>query len=181
MRCGCWMGDESRLRRSAWGWRGGPWMRRLSMRRSGRQFGKAISEFQAIQFKLATMATELDAAWLLTMRAARMKDAGKNVTLESSDGEAVCERGGVQDLRGGGADSWRVWVHQGLSGGEVLSGCEAVHDWGRDERDSTDGDCEGAHEEDVSGCRTFVGGGLGRGSRRWAGEAVTLRGWLVCR
>jgi alkylation response protein AidB-like acyl-CoA dehydrogenase len=49
-----------------------------------RQFGKAISEFQAIQFKLATMATELDAAWLLTMRAARMKDAGQRVTLESS-------------------------------------------------------------------------------------------------
>ena len=49
-----------------------------------RQFGKAISEFQAIQFKLATMATELDAAWLLTMRAARMKDAGQKVTLESA-------------------------------------------------------------------------------------------------
>jgi alkylation response protein AidB-like acyl-CoA dehydrogenase len=49
-----------------------------------RQFGKAIAEFQAIQFKLATMATELDAAWLLTMRAARMKDAGQRVTLESS-------------------------------------------------------------------------------------------------
>ena len=49
-----------------------------------RQFGKALSEFQAIQFKLATMATELDAAWLLTMRAARMKDAGQKVTLESS-------------------------------------------------------------------------------------------------
>jgi hypothetical protein len=49
-----------------------------------RQFGKAISEFQAIQFKLATMATELDAAWLLTMRAATMKDAGQNVTCESS-------------------------------------------------------------------------------------------------
>ena len=49
-----------------------------------RQFGKAISEFQAIQFKLATMATELDAAWLLTMRAARMKDAHQRVTLESS-------------------------------------------------------------------------------------------------
>lgn len=49
-----------------------------------RQFGKAISEFQAIQFKLATMATELDAAWLLTMRAAQMKDAGLKVTLESS-------------------------------------------------------------------------------------------------
>ncbi len=49
-----------------------------------RQFGKAIAEFQAIQFKLATMATELDAAWLLTMRAARMKDAGQKVTLEAS-------------------------------------------------------------------------------------------------
>jgi alkylation response protein AidB-like acyl-CoA dehydrogenase len=49
-----------------------------------RQFGKAISEFQAIQFKLADMATELDAAWLLTMRAARMKDAGERVTLASS-------------------------------------------------------------------------------------------------
>jgi alkylation response protein AidB-like acyl-CoA dehydrogenase len=49
-----------------------------------RQFGKAISDFQGIQFKLATMATELDAAWLLTMRAARMKDAGQKVTLEAS-------------------------------------------------------------------------------------------------
>ncbi|NYF81133.1 acyl-CoA dehydrogenase family protein [Granulicella arctica] len=49
-----------------------------------KQFGKAISEFQAIQFKLATMATELDAAWLLTMRAAQMKDAGQTVTMESS-------------------------------------------------------------------------------------------------
>ena len=49
-----------------------------------RQFGKAISEFQAIQFKLATMATELDAAWLLTMRAAQMKDAGMTVTKESA-------------------------------------------------------------------------------------------------
>jgi alkylation response protein AidB-like acyl-CoA dehydrogenase len=49
-----------------------------------KQFGKSISEFQAIQFKLATMATELDAAWLLTMRAATMKDAGQSVTRESS-------------------------------------------------------------------------------------------------
>jgi alkylation response protein AidB-like acyl-CoA dehydrogenase len=49
-----------------------------------RQFGKAISEFQAIQFKLADMATQLEAAWLLTMRAARMKDAGKPVTKASA-------------------------------------------------------------------------------------------------
>jgi alkylation response protein AidB-like acyl-CoA dehydrogenase len=49
-----------------------------------KQFGKAISEFQAIQWKLADMATEIDAARLLTMRAASMKDAGMKTTLESS-------------------------------------------------------------------------------------------------
>jgi len=48
------------------------------------QFGQAISEFQAIQWKLADMATEVDAARLLTMRAACMKDAGMKTTLESS-------------------------------------------------------------------------------------------------
>src|SRR5437588_4352708 len=48
------------------------------------QFGKTISEFQAIQWKLADMATEIDAARLLTMRAASMKDAGRKTTLESS-------------------------------------------------------------------------------------------------
>jgi alkylation response protein AidB-like acyl-CoA dehydrogenase len=49
-----------------------------------KQFGKAISEFQAIQFKMADMATQLDAAWLLTMRAAQMKDQGKAVTREAA-------------------------------------------------------------------------------------------------
>ena len=48
------------------------------------QFGKAISEFQGIQWKLADMATGLDAARLLTLRAAVMKDAGQKTTLESS-------------------------------------------------------------------------------------------------
>src|SRR5580698_10346743 len=48
------------------------------------QFGKAISEFQGIQWKLADMATGLDAARLLTLRAAVMKDSGQKTTLESS-------------------------------------------------------------------------------------------------
>jgi alkylation response protein AidB-like acyl-CoA dehydrogenase len=43
-------------------------------------FGKPISEFQAIQFMLADMATEIDAARLLTYRAAVVKDAGERVT-----------------------------------------------------------------------------------------------------
>src|SRR6516162_2112598 len=49
-----------------------------------KQFGKPISEFQAIQFKLADMATEIDAARLLIYRAAWMKDRGMKTTKESS-------------------------------------------------------------------------------------------------
>jgi alkylation response protein AidB-like acyl-CoA dehydrogenase len=48
------------------------------------QFGRPITEFQAIQFKLADMATEIDAARLLTYRAALMKNEGKPTTKESS-------------------------------------------------------------------------------------------------
>ena len=56
----------------------------LNYSKQRKQFGRAISDFQAIQWKLADMATEIDAARLLTMRAASMKDAGLKSTLESS-------------------------------------------------------------------------------------------------
>ena len=56
----------------------------LNYSRQRKQFGRPISDFQAIQWKLADMATEIDAARLLTMRAASMKDAGLKTTLESS-------------------------------------------------------------------------------------------------
>jgi alkylation response protein AidB-like acyl-CoA dehydrogenase len=46
-------------------------------------FGKPISQHQAIQFKLADMATQVDAARLLTLRAARLKDAGVRSDLEA--------------------------------------------------------------------------------------------------
>jgi alkylation response protein AidB-like acyl-CoA dehydrogenase len=49
-----------------------------------KQFGKTISAFQGIQFKLADMALEIDSARLLTHRAAWMKDKGMKTTLESS-------------------------------------------------------------------------------------------------
>jgi alkylation response protein AidB-like acyl-CoA dehydrogenase len=49
-----------------------------------KQFGRFISEFQAIQHKLADMATDIDASRLLTLRAAWMKDSGQNVNKESS-------------------------------------------------------------------------------------------------
>jgi len=56
----------------------------LEYSKQRRQFGRAISDFQAIQWKLADMATEIEAARLLTFRAAAMKDAGLKTTMESS-------------------------------------------------------------------------------------------------
>jgi alkylation response protein AidB-like acyl-CoA dehydrogenase len=46
-------------------------------------FGKQIADHQAIQFKLADMATQVEAARLLTLRAARLKDAGERSDLEA--------------------------------------------------------------------------------------------------
>lgn len=56
----------------------------LKYSKQRKQFGQAISEFQAIQWKLADMATEIDAARLLTMRSAWLKDNHMKTTLESS-------------------------------------------------------------------------------------------------
>ena len=60
------------------------------------QFGRPISEFQAIQFKLADMATQLDAARLLMYRAAWLKDEGKKVTKESSMAKLFASEVGVK-------------------------------------------------------------------------------------
>jgi Acyl-CoA dehydrogenases len=49
-----------------------------------KQFGQAIFDFQGIQFKLADMATQIDAARLLTLRAAWMKDNKRQTTRESA-------------------------------------------------------------------------------------------------
>jgi alkylation response protein AidB-like acyl-CoA dehydrogenase len=48
------------------------------------QFGKPINQFQGVQFQLAEMATELEAARLLVYNAARMKDAGLNFVKEAA-------------------------------------------------------------------------------------------------
>jgi alkylation response protein AidB-like acyl-CoA dehydrogenase len=71
------------------------------------QFGKAIAEFQAVQFALAEMSTRIAAAEILTLAAARAMDAGQKVTRLAAEaklfaGEAAvfCSERGVQ-LHGG--------------------------------------------------------------------------------
>jgi alkylation response protein AidB-like acyl-CoA dehydrogenase len=56
----------------------------LKYSKQRKQFGKNLSEFQGIQFKLSDMATELEAAKLLTYRAAVAKDSGKDITLPAA-------------------------------------------------------------------------------------------------
>jgi alkylation response protein AidB-like acyl-CoA dehydrogenase len=56
----------------------------LKYSKQRKQFGRFISEFQAIQNKLADMATEIDAARLLTLRAAWLKDSGQSVNKQSA-------------------------------------------------------------------------------------------------
>jgi alkylation response protein AidB-like acyl-CoA dehydrogenase len=61
-----------------------------------RQFGKALSEFQGIQFQVAQAATELEAARLMVYNASRLKDAGHDIAKEGAMAKLyssqVCER-----------------------------------------------------------------------------------------
>jgi alkylation response protein AidB-like acyl-CoA dehydrogenase len=56
----------------------------LSYTTEREQFGKSINEFQGVQFQLAEMATELEAARLMVYNAARMKDAGQSFVKEAA-------------------------------------------------------------------------------------------------
>ena len=67
----------------------------LAYSKQRHQFGKPISEFQAVQHMLAEMATRLDAASLLVYRAAWMKDQGMKTTLESSMAKLYASEIGV--------------------------------------------------------------------------------------
>src|SRR5437667_3759445 len=56
------------------------------------QFGKHINEFQGVQFQLAEMATDLEAARLMVYNAARMKDAGQNFVKEAAIAKLFASR-----------------------------------------------------------------------------------------
>ncbi len=62
----------------------GAWEYASKYAQERQQFGKAIAEFQGIQFQLAQMATEVEAARLMVYNAARMKDAGVNFVKEAA-------------------------------------------------------------------------------------------------
>jgi alkylation response protein AidB-like acyl-CoA dehydrogenase len=74
-------------------------------------FGKEIAQHQAIQFKLADMATKVDAARLLTLRAARLKDAGERSDLEAGMAKLFASETGKEVVE----DSFRIHGGYGYS------------------------------------------------------------------
>jgi alkylation response protein AidB-like acyl-CoA dehydrogenase len=74
-------------------------------------FGKEIAQHQAIQFKLADMATKVEAARLLTLRAARLKDAGERSDLEAGMAKLFASEAGKECVE----DSFRIHGGYGYS------------------------------------------------------------------
>jgi alkylation response protein AidB-like acyl-CoA dehydrogenase len=74
-------------------------------------FGKPIAEHQAIQFKLADMATKVEAARLLTRKAARLKDAGERSDLEAGMAKLFASETGKEVVE----DSFRIHGGYGYS------------------------------------------------------------------
>src|SRR5271157_295052 len=62
----------------------GAWEYAMKYAQERKQFGKSIAEFQGIQFQIAQMATEIEAARMLLYNCARMKDAGMNFVKEAA-------------------------------------------------------------------------------------------------
>jgi alkylation response protein AidB-like acyl-CoA dehydrogenase len=74
-------------------------------------FGRQISDHQAIQFKLADMATKVEAARLLTLKAARLKDAGERSDLEAGMAKLYASEAGKEVVE----DSFRIHGGYGYS------------------------------------------------------------------
>jgi acyl-CoA dehydrogenase len=84
-------------------------------------FGQVLSDFQLTQAKLAQMATGIDAAALLTYRAAWQRDQGRNVTKEAAMAKMTATEGGAA------GDRRRVQMFGGLGvvSGSRSNGCTA--------------------------------------------------------
>jgi len=70
----------------------GSWEYACKYAQERKQFGKSISDFQGVQFQLAQMATEIEAARLMVYNSARMKDAGMNFVKEAAMTKLFCSQ-----------------------------------------------------------------------------------------
>jgi alkylation response protein AidB-like acyl-CoA dehydrogenase len=70
----------------------GAWGYAAKYAQERKQFGKTLADFQGIQFQIAQMATDIEAARLLVYNAARMKDAGVNFVKEAAMAKLFCSQ-----------------------------------------------------------------------------------------
>jgi len=94
----------------------------LAYAKERRAFGQPISRFQAIQVKLADMATEIEAARLLTYRAAALKDAGRDYALAATQAKLKTGRLAVR------ATEEAVQIHGGYGYIEEYPVCRFYRD-----------------------------------------------------
>ncbi len=109
-------------------------------RRSGSSFGKPIAEHQAIQFKLADMSTEIDAARLLVYRAAWLKEQGEPHTEAGAKAKLFASEMATRQTVGRDPDPRRLRLHEGVPRRAVLPRREDHRDLRGDERDPADRD-----------------------------------------
>ncbi len=68
----------------------------LKYSKERKAFGQPLADFQAIQFKLADMATGVEAARMLMLKAAALKDAGQDYTVAAAESKLFASRVGVE-------------------------------------------------------------------------------------
>ncbi len=94
----------------------------LAYAKERRAFGQSISKFQAIQAKLADLSTEIEAARLLTYKAARLKDQGRDFTLTAAQAKLKTGRLAVR------ATEEAVQIHGGYGYIEEYPVCRFYRD-----------------------------------------------------
>jgi butyryl-CoA dehydrogenase len=100
------------------------WEKAVAYAKDRKAFGKPIATFQAVQFMLADMATELDAARLLVWRAATLKDGGGRFSAEAAMAKLYASEMAER------VTSKAIQVHGGLG---YMKECDAERHW-RDSR-----------------------------------------------
>ena len=111
----------------------------ISYAKERQAFGQPISKFQSIQAKIADLSAQIEAARLLTWRAALEKDAGQSLHPHRRPGEADHRPARGPRDRGGGADPRRLRLHRGVPGLPLLPRRQDPHDRRGDRRGPADG------------------------------------------
>ena len=132
----------------------------ISYAKERQAFGQPISKFQAIQAKIADISAQLEAARLLTYRAALEKDARRVVHAHGRPGQADHRPARGPRLRGGRPDPRRLRLHRGVPGLPLLPRRQDPHHRRGHRRGAADGDRAAARAvaRAKRGCAVIVAG-----------------------